>query len=89
MSEAPNFDRIAKPYRWLEYLTFGKALQNVRLHHLPALLHCRNALILGDGDGRFTAALLAANPPITVRAIDTNYQPPPPRLVSTPNKPTP
>ena len=72
MSEAPNFDRIAKPYRWLEYLTFGKALQNVRLHHLPALLHCRNALILGDGDGRFTAALLAANPHITVRAIDTS-----------------
>jgi trans-aconitate methyltransferase len=65
-----NFDLIAKPYRWLEYLTFGPALQKTRLHYLPALLHSRNALILGDGDGRFTAALLAANPSITVHAID-------------------
>jgi SAM-dependent methyltransferase len=73
MSEAAhNFDPIAKPYRWLEYLTFGKALHNARLHFLPALVHCRKALILGDGDGRFTAALLAANPHITVLAIDSS-----------------
>ncbi len=71
MSQAEaNFDLIAKPYRWLEYLTFGPALQKTRLHYLPALLNSRNALILGDGDGRFTAALLAANPNITIHAID-------------------
>jgi ubiquinone/menaquinone biosynthesis C-methylase UbiE len=70
-SEA-NFDLIAKPYRWLEYLTFGPALQKTRLHYLPALLNSRNALVLGDGDGRFTAALLAANPNITIHAVDTS-----------------
>ncbi len=70
-SEA-NFDLIAKPYRWLEYLTFGRALQKTRLHYLPALLNSRNALVLGDGDGRFTAALLAANPNIHVLAVDTS-----------------
>ncbi len=71
MSQAEaNFDLIAKPYRWLEYLTFGRALQKTRLHYLPALLNSRNALILGDGDGRFTAALLAANPNITIHAVD-------------------
>ena len=67
MSQAePNFDLIARPYRWLEYLTFGPTLQQTRLHYLPALLHSRNALVLGDGDGRFIAALLAANPTITM-----------------------
>jgi SAM-dependent methyltransferase len=69
---AANFDLIAKPYRWLEYLTFGPTLQKTRLHYLPALLNSRNALILGDGDGRFTAALLAANPNIDVLAVDTS-----------------
>jgi SAM-dependent methyltransferase len=73
MSQAEaNFDLIAKPYRWLEYLTFGPALQKTRLHYLPSLLHCHNALVLGDGDGRFTAALLAANQNITILAIDTS-----------------
>jgi ubiquinone/menaquinone biosynthesis C-methylase UbiE len=73
MSQAEaNFDLIAKPYRWLEYLTFGPTLQKTRLHYLPALLNSRNALILGDGDGRFTAALLAANPNITILAVDTS-----------------
>ena len=73
MSQAEaNFDLIAKPYRWLEYLTFGSALQRTRLHYLPELSHCRNALILGDGDGRFTAALLTSNPSIHVVAVDTS-----------------
>jgi ubiquinone/menaquinone biosynthesis C-methylase UbiE len=67
-----NFDPIAKHYRWLEYLTFGSALQKTRLHYLHELHHCRSALILGDGDGRFTAALLAANPNIHVLAVDTS-----------------
>jgi ubiquinone/menaquinone biosynthesis C-methylase UbiE len=70
MNSQPNFNRIAKPYRWLEYLTFGKALENCRDHYLPQLLDRRNALILGDGDGRFTSKLLAANADIKVLAID-------------------
>lgn len=66
----PNFDRIARPYRWLEYLTLGKALERCRLHFLPQLLESRRALILGDGDGRFTASLLTANHTIEADAID-------------------
>ena len=72
MNDDPNFNNIAKPYRWLEYLTFGKTLENCRTHYLPQLLDRRNALILGDGDGRFTSKLLAANPNIKVLAIDTS-----------------
>jgi SAM-dependent methyltransferase len=66
----PSFDRIARPYRWLEYLTLGKALENCRNHYLPQLLDRRNALVLGDGDGRFLAQLLAHNPQLHADAVD-------------------
>jgi SAM-dependent methyltransferase len=69
---APNFDRLARPYRWLEYLTFGPFLWRTRTHFLSQLAHCRRALILGDGDGRFTACLLRANPKIQVHAVDAS-----------------
>ena len=65
-----GFDLIAKPYRWLEYLTFGPALTRCRNHFLPALADRRRALIVGDGDGRFTARLLASNPHLEAAAID-------------------
>ena len=71
---APSFDRIARVYRTLEYLILGPLLQRTRLHHLPALAGRRRALILGDGDGRFTAALLRANRSICVHAVDTSLR---------------
>jgi SAM-dependent methyltransferase len=67
-----NFDHIARPYRWLEYLTLGRALERCRLHYLPAVLHQNRALILGDGDGRFLAQLLAQNPHRQADAVDTS-----------------
>jgi SAM-dependent methyltransferase len=36
------------------------------------LSHCRNALVIGDGDGRFTARLLGANSAIRIDAIDAS-----------------
>jgi ubiquinone/menaquinone biosynthesis C-methylase UbiE len=72
----PNFNLIAKPYRWLEYLTLGKALENCRNHLLPQLLHHsharRRALALGDGDGRFLSQLLKHNPHLEADAVDTS-----------------
>jgi SAM-dependent methyltransferase len=68
----PNFDLIARPYRWLEYLTLGRALEHCRLHHLPTLLQQKKALILGDGDGRFLAHLLAQSPHLQADAVDTS-----------------
>jgi hypothetical protein len=67
---APNFDRLAGPYRWLEYFSFGPFLWRCRVHFLPQLRHCRGALVLGDGDGRFTTELLRSNAQITVHAVD-------------------
>ena len=68
----PNFDRIARAYRWLEYLTLGPLLERTRNHHIPRLGGCGHALVLGDGDGRFTARLLAANPNVQVDAVDVS-----------------
>jgi SAM-dependent methyltransferase len=68
----PNFNLIAHPYRWLEYLTLGRALERCRLHFLPLLLHQKRALALGDGDGRFLASLMAANPHLHADAVDSS-----------------
>lgn len=65
-----GFDRLARPYRWMEYLSFGTALERCRFHFLPHLVHTQHALLLGDGDGRFTAALLQQAPSATAVAID-------------------
>jgi SAM-dependent methyltransferase len=70
MTRAPSFDGIARPYRWLEYLILGRALERTRTHFLPRLSDRRHALILGDGDGRFTATLLAQNPTLQADAVD-------------------
>jgi hypothetical protein len=69
---APSFDLIAHPYRWLEYLTLGRALERCRLHYLPSLLQQKQALVLGDGDGRFLSSLLAQNPTLEADTVDTS-----------------
>lgn len=72
MSSAPNFNHLSRPYRWLEYLTFGAQLQRTRTQFLDRLPPNSNALVLGDGDGRFTAALLTRHPAAQVHAIDAS-----------------
>lgn len=71
-SQTPNFNAIARPYRWLEYLAFGRALENCRFHYLSQLLDSRRALILGDGDGRFLAQLLVHNRNLQADAVDSS-----------------
>jgi len=67
-----NFNRIARLYRWMEYVTLGPALERCRNHYLARAAERSQALILGDGDGRFTARLLAANPALDADAVDTS-----------------
>jgi ubiquinone/menaquinone biosynthesis C-methylase UbiE len=68
-----NFDRIARPYRWLEYISFGPWLARCRNVQLAHLTGARHALVLGDGDGRFLARLLAANPTLTADVVDSSH----------------
>lgn len=72
MSSPPNFDRLAPLYRWMEFATFGPYLWRCRTAFLPSLADCRNALVMGDGDGRFTALLLSTNRRIRVDAVDAS-----------------
>jgi SAM-dependent methyltransferase len=67
-----NFDRVARIYRWAEYLSLGPLLERTREHYLPQLRHRRHALALGDGDGRFLARLLQQNPTLQATAVDTS-----------------
>jgi hypothetical protein len=72
MNRSPNFDRLASVYRWMEMATFGCALWHCRCRFLDELRNCRTALVLGDGDGRFTARLLQENAHVRVEVIDTS-----------------
>jgi SAM-dependent methyltransferase len=68
----PTFDRLAPLYRWLEWGTYGGLLQWCRTAHLPELADSRRALVVGDGDGRFLAALLRANRAVTADSVDVS-----------------
>lgn len=72
MRETPNFDGIAGLYRWMEYLSFGPWLALTRRTYLSDLRTCRRALVIGDGDGRFTERLLRANAMVRVDAVDAS-----------------
>jgi len=67
-----NFNRLAGLYRWMEYASFGPWLWWCRCAFLDELGECRRAVVLGDGDGRFTARLLTANPQIAIEAVDVS-----------------
>ncbi|HUA93171.1 MAG TPA: class I SAM-dependent methyltransferase [Terracidiphilus sp.] len=68
--DVPNFNGLAALYRWMEYATFGPWLWWCRCTFLAELRQSRRALVLGDGDGRFTARLLANNAMVRVDAVD-------------------
>ena len=71
-SQPHSFDRVAGIYRWAEYLALGRLLERTRSQFLPEMAHVRQALVLGDGDGRFAAALLQRAPAVRVHAVDSS-----------------
>jgi hypothetical protein len=72
MSQPSNFNRLAGLYRWMEWVTFGPWLGWCRCAFLPELSVCQHALVIGDGDGRFTASLLSANRSVQIDAVDAS-----------------
>ncbi len=70
----PNFDRVARVYRWAEYASLGRMLERAREFFLPRLMECRSVLALGDGDGRFLAKLLQQNPEARAVAVDSSAE---------------
>jgi ubiquinone/menaquinone biosynthesis C-methylase UbiE len=65
-----NCDRIARWYRWLEYLGFGRALERRRFAFLTDVADGRRILVLGDGDGRFLARLVQQNQSASIDYVD-------------------
>lgn len=68
-----NCDPIARWYRWLEYIGFGRALERRRNAFLPDVAGARRALVLGEGDGRFLARLareMFRHPGATIDYVD-------------------
>ena len=65
-----SFDLIAAHYRWIETLTFGNALQRARTCWLPDTPRPKNALVVGEGNGRFLRELLCAHPKIHIDCLD-------------------
>jgi len=67
-----NCDPIAGAYEYLEYASFGLALQRRRCHFLPQLSDSRKVLMLGEGDGRFLAEFARRNPEAEVDYVDAS-----------------
>ncbi len=63
-------DVIASSYRTLEYLAFGGRLHRHRVRYLEAAAQARNALVLGDGDGRFSERLITRHPGLNIDSIE-------------------
>jgi ubiquinone/menaquinone biosynthesis C-methylase UbiE len=69
-----NCDRIARWYRWLEYLSFGRALERRRFEYLTVTADARRVLMLGEGDGRFLAAFVRDNDQAEVDSIESSRE---------------
>ena len=73
MSAPPaNFDPLARGYRALEFLAFGRALERARFCLLDRLTGCRDLLVLGEGDGRCLARLVQVAPAARIHCIDAS-----------------
>ena len=69
-----SFDAVAPWYRTLETIAFGNALQRARLACLDAIGSPRRALIVGEGNGRFLAALLQRHPLLRIDCVDSSQR---------------
>ncbi|HTJ79165.1 MAG TPA: class I SAM-dependent methyltransferase [Rariglobus sp.] len=69
-SREKTFDRLAHPYRLLEWTAFGPLLERARFRHLDHLRGRKRILLLGDGDGRVLARILALAPDANIDSVD-------------------
>lgn len=67
---AVNFDRIAPWYHAMECLLAGRLMQRCRTTFLSEAKHCHNALVAGEGTGRFLVELLRLNPQLKVTCVE-------------------
>jgi ubiquinone/menaquinone biosynthesis C-methylase UbiE len=67
-----GFDRLARWYRAVEFLAFGRDLERARFHFLPRVAGATEILLLGEGDGRCAARLAALAPQARITCVDSS-----------------
>ena len=73
MKDTPSgFDRLARVYRALEFIAFGRDLERARFEYLGRLSGCRDILLLGEGDGRCAARLAQIAPDAAILCVDSS-----------------
>lgn len=70
MNPRTGYDGLARVYRLLEFLAFGRDLERIRFAHLARLRECRSILVLGEGDGRCLERLVAEAPAARIDCLD-------------------
>lgn len=65
-----SFDSIAPHYHWMEHVFAGGLMQRCRTRHLDRVHDCRQALLVGEGTGRFLAELLRRNAQVRVTCVE-------------------
>lgn len=72
VDRAANFDWLAPHYRWMEWVLAGPKLQRCRAAFLNSLPAPRQALIVGQGHGRFVTELLRRHPQVRCTCVDSS-----------------
>ncbi|CAM3003828.1 class I SAM-dependent methyltransferase [Rariglobus hedericola] len=65
-----GYDPLARFYRSLEFLAFGRALERARFQHFEQLRGRQRILLLGDGDGRGLALACQLAPHAQIDSVD-------------------
>lgn len=69
-----SFDTLAPCYRAMERVLAGELLQRSRVAFLAETSGAKQALLLGEGPGRFLPALLAANSVVMVTCVEKSVR---------------
>lgn len=67
-----NFDRLARHYRWMEFVLAGEKLQRCRTAYLADVPHPRHLLLLGEGPGRCLVECLRRYPGAEITYVDSS-----------------
>ncbi|MBC8039800.1 MAG: class I SAM-dependent methyltransferase [Opitutaceae bacterium] len=70
MNPSRGYDQLARVYRLIEFLAFGRALERARFQHFARLQDCKRILLLGDGDGRGLALACRLAPHARIDSVD-------------------
>ena len=70
MNPSRGYDQLARFYRPIEFLAFGRSLERARFQHFARLRDCKRILLLGDGDGRGLALACRLAPHARIDSVD-------------------